>query len=496
MSLRFRTKIAFASVIVLLVAGTAMPGQAAQPGTGISPALCGPTDTPEPGIQGDVPGGPGTANYNCGLTLVGQISPGGGAVQGAGQCAYQRSGSQIKVIDVSDPAAPFVHTSVPLGVVGSETMRAVVAPDRAVLVSGSHVYDISDCLNPVLAGEIKWPNVSLPGIPTRLLPHDIRVNRAATKVYASFGLWEVDITDLHNPNNWTITDHRCELAAQQDGPWSRVHAESLLAGRNLCTDQATPGGFPRFGAGYVLGASALQASLFWPQLSHGPSVNADDTRVYVGDQAGGNSALWAPVPKVRIIDVTQSPPQILGEVDGPGHSVEWFRTAKGREYVLHANEGGSAGIPGQAAGGDTCQPHPRPFTLGWGFEVFVSDVTGDEGNFDSARLESMLTLAINEPEFCDVRQASGHDPSVSQHMVDNPLNAKFAAVEFGRAGLRMFDIRDPKVPQEVAYFNRGSLVHSGVPHYDAGRGLLYVPGSTAFWVLEIQPQVRAHLGLP
>src|SRR5262245_10919607 len=83
MLLRFRIKIALPWVIVLLVAGTTMPGQATARDSGISPALCGPGDNPEPGIQGDVPGGPGTANYNCGLTLVGQL-PRTGVIQGAG----------------------------------------------------------------------------------------------------------------------------------------------------------------------------------------------------------------------------------------------------------------------------------------------------------------------------------------------------------------------------------------------------------------------------
>ena len=145
-------------------------------------------------------------------------SPGVGNVQGVGKCAYVRSGGNVFVIDVSDPAKPVEVMSVPVQS-GSETMRAVVTDKRAVLVSGSSVYDISNCLKPVLAGEIKWPPLRLPGIAVRLVPHDIRVNRAGTKVYASFGVWEADITNLKDPSTWTVTDHRCELAAQQPGPW-------------------------------------------------------------------------------------------------------------------------------------------------------------------------------------------------------------------------------------------------------------------------------------
>ncbi len=68
-------------------------------------------------------------------------------------------------------------------------------------------------------GEIQWPPLSLPGISVRQLPHDIRVNHAGTKVYASFGLWEADLINLHDPSTWTVTDRRCELAAQVPGPW-------------------------------------------------------------------------------------------------------------------------------------------------------------------------------------------------------------------------------------------------------------------------------------
>src|SRR5262249_4569312 len=129
MSLRFGTLIALLSAVVLLIAGTATPAQAASPDAGRSPALGGAGDIPEPGIQGDVPGGPGTANYSCGLALLGQL-PRTGIIQGAGTCAYIRSGPAIVVVDVSNPANPVEVGSVPtFG--GSESMRAVVTPERA-----------------------------------------------------------------------------------------------------------------------------------------------------------------------------------------------------------------------------------------------------------------------------------------------------------------------------------------------------------------------------
>jgi hypothetical protein len=460
---------------------------------GASPALCARSDVREPGIQGEVPAG-ATPNYNCGLTLVGRL-PVSGNVAGTGTCAYVRArgpgftqdDTTISVIDVRNPARPVVVGD-PIPVHNTtETLRVVVTGERAVMVSGSSVFDVSDCLHPKRLGEIKWPDTTLPGIARKNFPHDIRVNRAGTRVYASFGVWELDISDLRNPNAWRLVDHRCELAAQLAGPWQEVHRQSVTAGRSLCADAMRPA---PMGANYSLGSSPLQASLLWPQMSHSPDVNGDDTLLFVGDQSGGTTALWAPEPRVRIIDVTRTPFRVVGEVPGPGHGLDWFRVG-GREYVLHSNEGGSKGIGGQTETGDTCRPHPRPKSLGWGFEAIISDVTAPA----EARNVSMVTLAINEPEFCQVRKASGRDPWLAYHLIDNPMNARFAAFNFGDAGLRIFDIRDPLHPVEVAYFNHGAPLHAQVGHYDSARKLIYFSDAGGFKVLKIQPQVARRLGL-
>jgi hypothetical protein len=452
---------------------------------GISPARCGPTDLPEPGIQGDVPAG-ATAAYNCGVRLVGRL-PRVGNVQGAGTCAYVRSrDGQVHVVDMRDPAKPVEVGSLPVQM-GSETMRVVVNGARAILVSGSTVYDVRDCLKPVLLGEIKWPSVTLPGIPSRSLPHDIRINHAGTKVYASFGLWEADITNLRDPGTWKVTDHRCELSAQISGPTGEIHRKLNGAGLSLCIDATKPS---PMGANYVLGASPLQSAFIWPTFSHSPDTNGDDTRLYLADQSGGNSKFWAPSPKLRIIDLTKGAPKIIGEVDGPGHGLDWFRSG-GRDYVLHSNEGGTLGIMNQTSDSDTCRPYPRPTALGWGFEVLISDVTDPK----RAKNVSMLRIAINDPEFCNVRKASGRDPWLAYHLIDNPRNPRFAMVNFTTAGLRIFDLRNPAHPVEVAYYNHGNPVHGGIGHYDAARGLIYAAGSDGLWVLEFEPQVKAQLGL-
>ncbi len=484
-----------------VLAGGGAQAQAAPrtPEKGASPAVCGAGDVREPGIQGDVPKGQ-TAAYSCGVKLVGQL-PIVGVVQGVGKCAYVRTGSDmgnnkngdVHVIDVSNPAKPIEVRSVPVKM-ASETMRVMVTPERAVLVSGSSVYDISDCLRPVLLGEIKWPPLRIGDDPPSgggggpgLLPHDLRINHAGTKVYASLGLWEADISNLKDPESWKVTDYRCDLAPQVPGPWQETHRQGQKAGINLCADVASP-----YGANYRVGVSRMQYALIWPTLSHSLDVNSDGTRVYLGDQKIEGPRNIGETPKIRIVDVTKRPVQIVGQTDGPGHGLDWFR-AGGREYLLHSNElGSSMGAEARSPGipGDTCRPYPRPSADGWGFEAFISDVTGDQ-----ARNISMLRIAINDPEYCEARKASGLDPTIAYHLIDDPMNAHFAAVNFGSAGLRIYDIRDPQKPTEVAYFNHGPLVHGEVGYYDAKRGLIYAGGESGFWVLQVEPQVRARLGL-
>ena len=89
----------------------------------------------------------------------------------------------------------------------------------------------------------------------------------------------------------------------------------------------------------------------------------------------------------------------------------------------------------------------------------------------------------------------GRDPWIAYHLVDDPQNARFAMVNFGTAGLRVFDIRQPSRPKEVAYFNHGVPVHGGIGYFDAPRKRIYAADNDGLQVLELEPQVREHLGI-
>jgi hypothetical protein len=478
----------------------------------VTQASCGVNDTPETGVQGDIPredqdSGRAALGYNCGLSPVYQFET-AGAVQGYDHCVYIRpsvlSGglpiapstpSQVEVWNVSNPVSPVLVKVIEIaGASGaggtSETMRVVANennPDIPPLLgSGSGIYDISDCENPVHKGDIAWP-ASVPW--PAGLSHDIRISPSGDKVSASIGVVLADISDLDKPENWTATNYSCDVASQ----FTSLHTILGLSPIGQCE---------------LTEALALPGDTA-PQLSHGPDLNASGTRLYVGNQgipanlgdasglldAGGTFEDVGDTT-IRILDVTTEPPTVLDQTDGPGHAVDWFRSADGREYILHSNE---LVFTQQAS----CAPHPRPSSLGWAFEAFITEVTND-----TLVRRSMLELDINKPEHCQDKLLSGQGTSIAYHSVDNPFNARLAMVNFGDgfglpspnaisgAGLRVFDIRNPEQPQEVAYFNRGGLDHAGASYYDRASGLLYMPDSAGVRILELQPQIVSYMGLP
>jgi hypothetical protein len=455
--MHFRTKIAWlGGFMLLLVSGLA----AAQP----SPAVCGAKDTPEPGTQGGTAATP--AGFNCGLSLVGEF-PVSGNMEIKDHCAYVRSGSSVAVFDVTDPTLPVQKTTVPIS--GSETYRLVVAPDRALIVGGTDVYDVTaNCEQPVHKGNIQWPG----GGGNLNLNHDLRLSHDAKRVFATLGLGIADISDLDQAS-WTGVNYTCYVGKQ----------EGFLPYQGPVDPCRTP---------------VLDNSSWLPAIGHGADDNTASTRLYIGAVTGDCGIISDTVPArplcpltglpgngmrdeatSRILDVTDpANPLVLDRIAGGSYSVDWFRSASdtGREYILHGEEGGT---------GDTCQPLPRPAAFGWAYDAYITEVTGD-----TMKRVATFTLNTNKPENCT---DGGQRVTRGYMTLENQDDAHFAMISWGGAGLRVYDVRDPNVPggpQEVAYFNRDG---AGKQHpYDAKRGLLYTDGK----VLEVQPQVYDKLGMP
>jgi hypothetical protein len=470
--------------------------------------LCGPGDLPETGIQGDVPkadqdSGRAEQGYNCGLSLVGHAvldadgrTPTGNAnMAWAGDCAYVAGrgtlfgdpqptpGDGVAVVDVSDPTNP-VHVRTlrtPGAVATSETLHAVETPERSILVVGQYgnalpgvtpmdVYDVTDCAAPRLLETYSWPeNI-----------HNVTLSGDGHYVFATQPLQVADISPLFDDDPATGTIYLGNLD-------NEVPAPPVAFGPTADVDDLLPG--------EVNGLSRTK------YLSHEAWPSFDGTTLYVGGQLPTFETM-------SIIDLTQwldrssggpaGPPSIISQRQGRGHSVRTgaLRGDDGsvrQRLLLHSEES----VFGAAYG---CMPEDLNPAAGPA-QPWLTDITDPAHPVDVAQ----FGLAINDPEHCPDQLASGTNSSVHYHDFDDGDDTTFVMASMWNAGIRVFDVRDPSEPVEVAYFNPGDVeAGSGVALDQAWGHVRWVPETgqiwfaTAlggFWVAELEPQVRAYLGL-
>jgi hypothetical protein len=435
---------------------------------------CGRFDRPETGIPGDVPladqlSGRADHGYNCGLTLIGYNSlnhRGNNAnMAWAGQCAYV-SGDGIAVLDVADPTDPRLVTTLrgPGSAATVETLHAVVAPDRAILVAGRYglygqtgvgspspvdVWDVRDCRNPVLLSTFWLPwNV-----------HNLTLTSDARTMWSTMPLQAADLTNPRQPK--VLPNLEDELRA---GGVSKI----------------------------------MYSHEAWP--------SPDGKRLYVGGQMGGDEELL-------IIDVEGWPQRrakVVGRMSGPGHSIR-PATIGGKPFLINSDES----ILTPTAKG--CVPDLAT-PVGGASRPFLTDISDETAPV----VRGEYRLPINEPANCANQILSLSSGSVHYQDVDDPTDTTFAMFSMWNAGLRVVDVRDPSHPREVAYFNPGHFQVAAPKSNGSPIGLLqpllspvgldqawahsrYVPEtghiwlatqSGGFWVLELQPQVRRALDLP
>jgi hypothetical protein len=463
-----RTRWALA-VVAGLVAAVVVPGALhpadATPG-------CGAQDKPETGIAGDVPlvdqlSGRADEGYNCGVAVVGYSSLGGRGgnanMAWSGDCAYV-TGNGIAVLDVHDPAHPRQVTTLygPGSSAAVETIHAMDAPDRHVLVAGRYglfgfkgeggtgpidIYDTTDCTHPKLLSTIELPdNV-----------HNLTLTADARRVYSTLPLQAADLTDLRHPKFLG----NLEDDLQADGVSHLEYAHEA-----------------------------------WP--------SPDGTRLYIGGQIVGDEELIV----MDIHDWPHRRATVVGRTPLPGHSIR-PATIGGKPFLINSDES----VVSPTAKG--CVPDLTP--VGGPSQPYLTDISDER----APHAVSQFRLPINEPQNCLREIASGVNASVHYQDVDDAADTHFAMLSMWNAGMRIVDVRDPYHQREVAYFNPGRF---SVPNGFAGVGvdpalefedpgqldqawghIRYVPStgdlwlatrSGGFWVLELEPQVRAALGLP
>ena len=457
------------SCVGLVSAGKPGSGEGQVPLTVPKVTDCGPNDRPENALQGQVsaaeratPGG--FKGFNCNLTLVGQAR-GDGANWQTTQfrqgdkrlCGYHGTASAarslpgrtnfgVRALDLSDPRHPTITAYLntpsmhdPWESLKVNDRRQVLGADNGQNGGGGpevDIYDISqDCRHPQLIVTAPVGTGADGGIVAPIIGHEGSWAPDGLTYYGgdlrNRQYYAVDTTDLTKP----------KLIANWVPGIANVHGLSI-------SDDGNRGYFVSLG-------SAVIADL------------TDPTKT------GTNGLL---IYDLSEIQARKPNPQVslIGKVlfkDGSTAQHTITVRIKGKPYIVFVDEGGSGGrnLAGWTA---ACAAGMPPFGV-----ARLIDIS-DERN---PKIVSRLLLETNDHNKCaqvlpDLAGLTGFTYDSHYCSVDNRHNATTLACGYFNSGIRVFDIRDPLRPKEIAYYNPpGTLTESpGSNHVNRVGG--WVPG--------------------
>jgi len=456
--------IALSCVAVSAFGGSSTVDEKALPVT-VPRATCGPNDHPESGLQGQVPAflrANGFHGFNCNLQLVGQSKGDGanwqttefkdsqGHVCGYHGTAFTTAGRThvgVPTIDVTDatnptPTSYLITTSMldPWESLKVNDRRQLLAADNGHNGGGGpevDIYDLSgDCRFPQLLSSIAVGQANgSTGVPATVVGHE--------------GAWAPDgLTyyggDLRtNGGQYYAVDTTVATAPKLITTWSpgiaNVHGMSI-------SDDGTRGYFVSLGG---LSGNPI-ADLTNPAA---PATNG--LLIYDLTQIQSRMAN----PKPILIS------QLLWK-DGSVAQHTIPVKIGGKPYVIFVDEGGSGGLSSTAQATAACAAGFPPFPM-----ARIIDIS----NETNPTIVSRLALEIHAPKSCsltipDIVGLSTFTYGSHYCSVDNKLNATTLACGYFNAGIRVFDIRDPVNPKEIAYYNPAGVTTAspGSNHVRAG----------------------------
>ena len=445
---------------LIVSAGISSPAQAAGDAQLTVPkATCGPGDHPETALQGQVPAAlraAGFKGFNCNLELVGQSkgdganwqsaeyrdSIGNSTSQGKGVghkqgvvCAYHgtafttanRTHVGVPAIDVTDmshptPTAYLATTSMldPWESLKVNQRRQLLAADNGHNGGGGpevDIYDIStDCTQPQLLASLPVGTGSDGGDVAPVIGHE--------------GSWAPD----------GLTYYGGDL---------RTHG-----GQYYAVDTADPV-HPKLITTWVPGFANV----------HGMSISDDGKRGYFVSlgTSGGAAGLTNPAIAANnglliydLSDIQARRPNAQAKListlfwkDGSGAQHTIPITVKGKQYLVFVDEAGSGGFSSQAQREAACAANMPPYPM-----ARIIDIS-DEKN---PKIVSRLGLETHDPANCaqvlpDLVGLSTFTYGSHYCSVDNREKTTTLACGYFNSGIRVFDIRDPAHPKEIAYFN-------------------------------------------
>jgi hypothetical protein len=420
-------------------------------------ATCSPEDNPETALQGQVPAAlraSGFKGFNCNLKLVGQYRGEGASWQHAffadregHRCSYYDTSSPVNgtanrthlgtvVVDATDPRSPNATaylTSVsmmdPWESLRVHVPRQILLGENGTNAAGGpelDVYDISDdCRNPQLLASVATGtsgNGDASALPSGevLKGHEGNVSPDGLTWYSG---------DRGTPKKYTATDITDTRHPQ------------------LITTWTVPQIYP--------------AS--WRVTTHGLAISEDGNRAYVSQAAvpsvASVSSTLAPVNGVLILVVSQVQARVpnpqIKEVshlfwpDGAQSQMYIPITVKGKQYLVGVDELGGGGGNASANVQAACTVGLPMFPM-----ARIIDIEDEE----HPKVVSRLLLETHDPANCSVVLPDIVGLSVFTYgshycSVDNKHDATTLACAYFNSGVRVFDIRHPRRPKEIAYFN-------------------------------------------
>jgi hypothetical protein len=459
----------FAFGLVLVGLASATAAFAADPAPWVVPkAKCGPNDHPETGVQGQVPAplrASGFQGFSCNLELLSQVKIDGGNWQSAEwrERGNNGNGKGDGLLHKGNGRVCGYHTT------ASPTLSR---PGRNPATLGVPVVDFTDPKNPVTTGFLQTTSMLDPW--ESLKVNERRGLLGADNGQNGGGGPQIDIYDVSQDCRFpqllasapvgtgadgglvhTVTGH--EGTFSPDGlTW---YGGDLGRGRQFFAADISDATRPRLIAAWQIGMSDIGSS------AHGMSISEDGMRGYmaVTGSSGGVSKIGDPTVPANnglvIYDLSQIQnrvpnPQVtvvsrLLWKDGSTAQMTIPVTIKGHKYVVFADEGGTGGGTSAAQLAASCAAGMPMFPM-----ARIINIDDEKNPF----IVSRLGLETHDPQNCASVMADLVGLSIFTYgshycSVDNKHNATTLACGYFNSGIRVFDIRDPNRPKEIAYYN-------------------------------------------
>jgi hypothetical protein len=430
-------------------------------------ATCGRGDHPETALQGQVPAflrATGFKGFNCNLELVGQVRGDGANWQsdefreqrgGFGEiqdrrgnegrvdhtCAYHgtafttvgRTHVGVSVIDMTDPSAP-VATSYLTTVSMLDPWESLKTNTRRELLAGDNGHNGG--------GGLGGPEIDV---------YDLSVDCRFPQLLASEAVGtgaDGGVTNPVNPNG-----HEGAWAPDGLTYYRGDPANSTYSAIDL-SDPARPKEIAFFDIAAALPALSSATTIF----AHGLSVSDDGNRAYVValcSPAGFNPATPA-CSGFAVLDTSEIQARkphaqfklisTFLEKDGNNTQHTIPVKIKGKPYIIQVDEGGAGGVGGWQS---ACAAGVPPFPM-----AHIVDISNEK----KPTQVSELMLEVNKPANCeqvlpDIVGLATFTYGTHYCSVDNRENTTTLACDEFNSGIRVFDIRDPVRPKEIAYYN-------------------------------------------